>query len=106
MPEQKISRPHSGHKAVVVAVAKRQYSDPIPDEFLPLFVADGLRVDDDDHNVIAYRAGKKVGAVWGPGVEGHWFAYRDGSDAARVADRDAGLRHMLGLGTDAVASRG
>jgi len=104
MSEQKISRRHGQHKAVVVAVAERQYSEPIPDEFLPLFVADGLRVDDNDHDVIAYRAGKKVGAVWGPAVEGHWFAYRGDSQAVRVAGRDAGLRHMLGLDTKTEAS--
>jgi len=99
-----IQRGHA-HKATVVAVAERHWSDPIPDEFLALFEAAGLVIDDNDHTVIAYRHGRKIGAVWGPAVEGHWFAYRSdtpcatfpdhGQQARRVADRDEGLRHLL-----------
>lgn len=35
--------------------------------------------------------------VWGPSVEGHWFARHNSDDGVRVADRDAGLRWALGL---------
>ncbi len=92
----KVQRGHA-HSATVVAVAVRRWSDPIPDDFLPLFEAAGLVVDDSDDEVIAYRDGVKVGAVWGPAVEGHWFAYRDGTGPVRVATRDDGLRHLLGI---------
>lgn len=94
--QPKIQRGHA-HKATVVAVATRRWSEPIPDQFLPLLESAGLVVDDNDHNVIAYRHGKKIGSVWGPAVEGHWFAYRDGTEAVRVVGtRDDGLRHLLG----------
>lgn len=86
----------------LVAVAKRIYSDPIPDELVREAETAGLTLDDKDHNVIAYRNGKKCGAVWGPSVESEWFAYRDGSPAVRVPTRDDALRHMLGLDAEAV----
>lgn len=90
----KVYRGHD-HKATLVAVASRRWSDPIPDEFLPLFEAAGLVVDDNDHYVIGYLAGHKMGAVWGPAVEGHWFAYYGQTEPVGVANRDAGLRHWL-----------
>jgi hypothetical protein len=83
------------HAATVVAVSMRHYSEPIPDEFLPQFEAAGIVVDDNDHDVIFYRAGRKVGAVFGPSVSGGWFAYRDPTGVINVDDRDAGLRHVL-----------
>lgn len=100
---ERIQRGHA-HKATVVAVADRQWSDPIPDEYLPLFETAGIVLDDNDHNVIAYHAGRKCGAVWGPAVEGHWFAYREGTDPVRVSSRNDGLRHLLGLDTEAVVA--
>jgi hypothetical protein len=85
------------HPATVVAVRNRRWSEPIPDEFLPRFEAAGLVVDDNDHQVIVYASGHKVGAVWGPAADGtgEWFSYRAGTDPVRVPDRDAGLRHLL-----------
>lgn len=83
------------HGATLLAVRDRQCSEPIPDEFLPQFEAAGLVVDDGDHQVILYSAGKKYGAVWGPSVDGAWFANLGGADAVRVESRDAGLRHVL-----------
>jgi hypothetical protein len=90
----------------ISAVAERTWTEPIPDEFLAALDAAGLIVDDNDHNVIVYRAGHKYGSVWGPAVEGHWFAHRDGSDPTRVPDRDSGLRHVLGLDAEAVSTSG
>jgi hypothetical protein len=86
----------------LVAVSRRIYTDPIPDELVQVAETAGLTLDDEDHHVIAYRDGKKCGTVWGPSVEGEWFAYRDGSAAVRVPTRDDALRHMLGLDAEAV----
>ena len=79
----------------VVAVAKRQYSKPIPAEFLPLIEQAGMVADDNDHTVIFYSHGIKRGSVFGPSVEGHWFAYRGEKGVVTVASRDDGLRHVL-----------
>lgn len=87
----------------LVAVRDRHYSEPIPDEFLPLFEAAQLRVDDNDHHVTLYRGGCNYSFVWGPSVEGQWFARHNSDNGVRVADRDAGLRWALGLDTEAVA---
>lgn len=88
--------------STVVAVKQRRYSDPIPAEFLPLFETAGIVVDDNDHNVIAYRDGHKCGSVWGPSTEGQWFAYREDSDPVRVPTRDDGLRHLVGVAPEGV----
>lgn len=80
----------------VVAVSDRKYSDPIHDQFLPLFERAGLVVDDNDHNVIVYEAGRKVASVWGPAAEGYWFAYWKTTEPVRVESRDDGLRHVIG----------
>src|SRR5689334_3624754 len=90
----KTQRGHA-HNTTVVAVNRRTYSEPIPDHFLPEFEAAGLVVDDNDSEVIVYRDGRKVGAAWGPAVEGHWFAYAGTTTAVRVADRDMALRHVI-----------
>ena len=90
----------------ISAVAGRTWTEPSPDEFLTAIEAAGLVVDDNDHNVIVYRAGRKYGSVWGPAIEGHWFAYRNGCDPLRVPDRDGGLRHVLGLDAGAVSTDG
>jgi len=90
----KIERGHA-HKRTLVAVASRLWSEPIPDEFLLRFEAAGLVVDDEDHAVTVYSAGSKVGAVWGPAIEGDWFAFYGQTDPVRVPSRDAGLRHLL-----------
>jgi hypothetical protein len=81
----------------VVAVAARTYSEPIPDEFLPLFEQAGVAVDDNDHHVTIYRGGSDYSFVWGPAVEGHWFARHGSDNGVRVPDRDAGLRWALGI---------
>jgi hypothetical protein len=99
----KVSRGVS-RSATLVAVKDRRWSEPIPDEFLSLFEAAGLIVDDNDHYVTAYRAGLKAGAVWGPAVPGYWFAASGDSGTVRVASRDDGLRRLLGLDVEQVAS--
>lgn len=93
------------HPATVVAVKKRRYSKPIPDDFLPRFEAAGLIVDDNDHNVTVYRDGRPIGRVWGPAADGSraWFASCNGSATIRVCTRDDGLSCVLGVAAAAVA---
>lgn len=80
----------------IVEVAEREYTKPIPDEFLPLLRQAGLVVADHDHYPFAYHAGFAQASVWGPAVEGHWFARVAGEkEAVRVESRDAGLRYVL-----------
>jgi hypothetical protein len=79
----------------VVEVREREYSGPIPDSMLPRFEAAGLVVDDNDHDVTLYRAGFGHAAVWGPAVEGHWFARYRSAEAVRVAGRDEALTYLL-----------
>lgn len=81
----------------VVEVATRTYSEPIPDDMLPRFEAAGLVVDDNDHSVAIYRAGFKVGAVWGPAVEGDWFGGTTEANIARKPTRDEALACVLDL---------
>ncbi|MCW6003926.1 hypothetical protein K1W54_04920 [Micromonospora sp. CPCC 205371] len=84
-------------------VAERQYSDPIPDDLLPLIEQAGLIVHDHDDHVTAYRNDRMVGCVWGPAVEGEWFGHREGSNPVRLPDRIAALRFMVGADAEAVA---
>jgi hypothetical protein len=79
----------------VVEVPKREWTEPIPDELLADAERAGLVLDDNDHNVIAYLAGRKYSSAWGPAVEGHWFVQRLNEEAIRVVDRDAALRHAV-----------
>lgn len=83
----------------IASVRFRRYSKPIPTEFEGRFAAAGLTVTDRDDAVEIYRDGRKVAAVWGPAVEGHWFAYAEGQhngEAIRVGGRDEGLQLVLG----------
>lgn len=91
-------------KWVVVAPKARTRTAPIPDELIVAAFEAGMVLDDNGPDVIGYRNRRKVASTWGPAADGsgEWFAYRDGSDTVRVPDRDAGLRHMLGLDTEAV----
>lgn len=90
---------------VVVAEKARRKTPPIPDDLIVAAFEASIVLDDNGSDVIGYYEGRKVASTWGPAADrsGEWFAYRDGSDTVRVAGRDAGLRHMLGLDTEAVS---
>jgi hypothetical protein len=88
-------KPGFTKRGPVVEVDARRYSEPIPDALLAKFDAAGLVLDDSDHAVIVYRAGRSVGSVWGPAVEGDWFAATTPDNGVRVATRDDALTHLL-----------
>jgi hypothetical protein len=57
----------------------------------------GVTLDIAGGTITVYRGVVKVGVTWGPSADGDgaWFASRAGQTAVRLADRDAGLRHIL-----------
>lgn len=74
----------------------RCYSNPIPATLMDQFLAAGLSVEDNDHSVTVYdETADKVGAVWGPTVDGAWCVYRTPGHPVRVESRDAGLEYIL-----------
>jgi hypothetical protein len=90
----------------VVEVAKRDYSRPFPDDLLKLADQSSLRLDDNDHTVTVYFSGVKQAAIWGPAVEGEWFAQHHGeTQAVRVPTRDLALARIIGLIAEERADR-
>jgi hypothetical protein len=85
----------------VVEVTQRRYSEPIPDDLLARFEAAQLVFDDNDHSVAIYRAGFKVGSVWGPAVEGDWFGGTTEENITRLPTRDEALEYVLTAATQA-----
>ena len=58
---------------------------------------DQARFVDEPHGTMyRYDGQAKTGALWGPGVEGHWYAYRDDIAAGtlRFADRESGEKFL------------
>lgn len=82
----------------VVEVPERQYSEPFSDETLTAADRAGLVIDDNDHTVTVYFHGVKQAVIWGPSVEGEWFAqHMDESQAVRVETRDRALLRLVDL---------
>jgi len=53
--------------------------------------AAAVTYDESEFQVIRFTDGRKTGSLWGPGVEGNWYAYRadvDGGRALRFATRE------------------
>lgn len=54
-----------------------------------MITSDQVKYVTGDWQTLAYFNGVKVGAVWGPSVEGYWFCGRiDDKDALRLATRE------------------
>lgn len=39
--------------------------------------------------------GRKLAAAWGPGVDGHWYAYVLNGDPIKVPTRDEAFAHAM-----------